>query len=62
MPFYKINTYEIDSTTTLGDLQLLIEGDTNIKVKHQVLTDYKGAILIESTAKVSQINVCIFNL
>ncbi|KYQ48969.1 Inhibitor of nuclear factor kappa-B kinase subunit beta [Trachymyrmex zeteki] len=57
LPFYKINTYEIDSNTTLRDLQLLIERDTNIEVKHQVLTDYKGAILIESTMSLaSQIN------
>ncbi|KYN31807.1 Inhibitor of nuclear factor kappa-B kinase subunit beta [Trachymyrmex septentrionalis] len=57
LPFYKINTYEIDSNTTLRDLQLLIERDTNIKVEHQVLTDYKGAILIESTMSLaSQIN------
>ncbi|KYN20429.1 Inhibitor of nuclear factor kappa-B kinase subunit beta [Trachymyrmex cornetzi] len=57
LPFYKFNTYEIDSNTTLRDLQLLIERDTNIEVEHQVLTDYKGAILIESTMSlVSQIN------
>ncbi|XP_011707649.1 PREDICTED: inhibitor of nuclear factor kappa-B kinase subunit alpha [Wasmannia auropunctata] len=57
LPFYKINTYEIDSNTSLGDLQLLIERDTNIKVKHQVITDYRGAILIESAAPLaSQIN------
>ncbi|KYN04808.1 Inhibitor of nuclear factor kappa-B kinase subunit beta [Cyphomyrmex costatus] len=57
LPFYKINTYEIDSNTTLRDLQLLIERDTNIEVKRQVLTDYKGAILIESTMLfASQIN------
>ncbi|KYM77964.1 Inhibitor of nuclear factor kappa-B kinase subunit beta [Atta colombica] len=57
LPFYKINTYEIDSNTTLRDLQLLIEKDTNIEVEHQVLTDYKGVTLIESTMSLaSQIN------
>lgn len=60
MPFYKINTYEIDSVTTIRDLQLLIEKDTNIEVKHQVLTDYNGVMLTENTALViSQTNVCI---
>ncbi|XP_077279296.1 inhibitor of nuclear factor kappa B kinase subunit beta [Temnothorax americanus] len=62
-PFYKINTYEIDSSTTLRDLRLLIERDTNIEIKHQVLTDYKGAILTESTASLaSQINDHVFFL
>ncbi|XP_039310188.1 inhibitor of nuclear factor kappa-B kinase subunit alpha isoform X2 [Solenopsis invicta] len=57
LPFYKINMYEIDASTTLKDLRLLIERDTNIEVKHQVLTDYNGAILIESTMSLaSQIN------
>lgn len=63
MTFYKINTYEVDDTTTIKDLQLLIERDTNIKVKHQVLTSYKGVILTESTASIiSQTNVCTINL
>ncbi|XP_012527846.1 inhibitor of nuclear factor kappa-B kinase subunit beta isoform X2 [Monomorium pharaonis] len=57
LPFYKINTYEIDNITTLRDIKLLIERDTNIKVKDQVLTDYKGAVLTESIASLaSQIN------
>lgn len=61
MPFYKINTYEIDNATTIRDLQLLIEKDTNIEVKHQTLTNYNGVMLTESTASViSQIKVCIF--
>lgn len=61
MPFYKINTYEIDNITTIRDLQLLIEKDTNIEVKHQTLTNYNGVMLTESTASViSQTNVCIF--
>lgn len=61
MPFYKINTYEIDNVTTIKDLQLLIEKDTNIEVKHQTLTNYNGVMLTESTASViSQTNVCIF--
>lgn len=61
VPFYKINTYEIDNATTIRDLQLLIEKDTNIEVKHQTLTNYNGVMLTESTASViSQIKVCIF--
>ncbi|XP_029167481.1 inhibitor of nuclear factor kappa-B kinase subunit alpha-like isoform X2 [Nylanderia fulva] len=63
VPFYKINTYEINSVTTIRDLQLLIEKDTNIEVKHQVLTDYNGVLLTESTASViSQTNDHIFFL
>ncbi|XP_012234251.1 inhibitor of nuclear factor kappa-B kinase subunit beta [Linepithema humile] len=50
VPFYKINTYEIDRNTTIKDLQLLIEKDTNIQVNHQVLTDYNGAVLMKSGA------------
>jgi len=61
VPSYKINTYEIDNATTLRDLQLLIEKDTNIEVKHQMLTNYNGMMLTESTASIiSQTNVCIF--
>lgn len=63
MPFYKINTYEINSDITIRDLQLLIEKDTNIEVKHQMLTDYNGVLLIESTASViSQTNVRMYYL
>lgn len=63
VPFYKINTYEINSDITIRDLQLLIEKDTNIEVKHQMLTDYNGVLLIESTASViSQTNGHIFFL
>ncbi|XP_011870457.1 PREDICTED: inhibitor of nuclear factor kappa-B kinase subunit beta-like [Vollenhovia emeryi] len=63
LPLYKINAYEVNSTTTLGDLQSLIERDTDIEVKHQVLTDYKGAILIENTASLaSQSNDHVFFL
>ncbi|XP_070150197.1 inhibitor of nuclear factor kappa-B kinase subunit beta [Polyergus mexicanus] len=52
VPFYKINTYEIDNATAIRDLQLLIEKDTNIEVKHQTLTNYNGIMLTESTASV----------
>lgn len=63
VPFYKINTYEIDSVTTIRDLQLLIEKHTNIEVKHQTLTNYNGVMLTESTASViSQTNDHIFFL
>ncbi|XP_032683436.1 inhibitor of nuclear factor kappa-B kinase subunit beta-like isoform X2 [Odontomachus brunneus] len=50
VPLYKIKTYEIDGNTTVKDVQLLIEKDTNIEIEHQILTDYNGTILIESTA------------
>ncbi|RLU24379.1 hypothetical protein DMN91_002467 [Ooceraea biroi] len=56
VPFHKINIYEIDNATTVKDLQLLIERDTNIAVKHQVLTDYNGVTLIDTTPLVSQTN------
>ncbi|XP_014483184.1 PREDICTED: inhibitor of nuclear factor kappa-B kinase subunit beta-like isoform X2 [Dinoponera quadriceps] len=42
--------YEVDGNTTVKDVQLLIEKNTNIKVEHQILTDYNGAVLIESSA------------
>ncbi|XP_025072887.1 uncharacterized protein LOC105422150 [Pogonomyrmex barbatus] len=61
--FYKIITYEIEDTTTLGDLQLLIERDTNIEIKNQLLTDYKGAVLIENNVSLkSQTNDHVFFL
>ncbi|XP_050458471.1 inhibitor of nuclear factor kappa-B kinase subunit beta-like isoform X1 [Cataglyphis hispanica] len=63
VPFYKIYTYEIDNDTTIKDLQLLIEKDTNIEVKHQTLTNYSGVRLTESTVSViSQTNDHIFFL
>lgn len=63
MTFYKINTYEIDDTTTIKDLQLLIERDINIKIEQQVLTNYNGVKLTKSTASIaSQTNVCTINL
>ncbi|KMR03298.1 inhibitor of nuclear factor kappa-b kinase subunit beta [Lasius niger] len=52
-----------DPTHLSKDLQLLIEKDTNIEVKHQVLTDYNGVMLTENTASViSQTNDHIFFL
>lgn len=55
---YKINTYEIDSTTTITDLQYMIEKDTDIPINQQTLTDYFGKILIENqTPLLSQIQV-----
>lgn len=64
VPLYTIKTYEIDGNTTVKDVQLLIEKDTNIKVEHQILTDYNGTlVLTESTALLtSKTDVCIINL
>ena len=47
---YKINTYEIDSTTKITDLQHMIEKDIDIPINQQTLTDYFGKILIENQA------------
>ncbi|XP_020296804.1 inhibitor of nuclear factor kappa-B kinase subunit alpha-like isoform X2 [Pseudomyrmex gracilis] len=49
VPFYKIYTYEINSSTTIKDLQLLIQESTTIEVEHQILTDYNGTVVNEST-------------
>ncbi|KAL0121196.1 hypothetical protein PUN28_008700 [Cardiocondyla obscurior] len=62
LPFYKINVYEIDNNTTLRDFQLLIKRDTNIEIKHQVLTDYNGAILREDASLTLQTNDHLFFL
>lgn len=59
MYLYKVNTYVIDNNTTLLNLQFLIEKDTNISVNQQILTDYYGNILLNSTPVLTQINVCI---
>lgn len=59
MYLYKVNTYVIDNNTTLLNLQFLIERDTNISVNQQILTDYYGNILLNSTPVLTQINVCI---
>ncbi|KAK9303085.1 hypothetical protein QLX08_005136 [Tetragonisca angustula] len=45
---YKTNTYEVDSTTKITDLQSMIEKDTNIPLNQQTLTDYFGKVLIEN--------------
>ncbi|XP_033358083.1 inhibitor of nuclear factor kappa-B kinase subunit beta-like [Bombus vosnesenskii] len=53
---YKINTYEIDNTTKITDLQYMIEKDIDIPINQQTLTDYFGKILIENqTPLLSQI-------
>ena len=53
---YKINTYEVDSTTKITDLQYMIEKDIDIPINQQILTDYFGKILIENqTPLLSQI-------
>ena len=41
----KINVYEIVDTTTITDLQSMIEKDTKILISQQILTDYFGKIL-----------------
>lgn len=59
MYLYKINTYIIDSNTTLSNLQFLIEKDTNISINQQILTDYYGNILLNDIPILAQINVRI---
>lgn len=60
VPFYKVYTYEIDSSITIKDIKFNIERDTNIEVKHQMLTDYYGTILIENDVPLAaQTNVCL---
>nr|XP_050860795.1 inhibitor of nuclear factor kappa-B kinase subunit alpha-like isoform X2 [Vespula vulgaris] len=56
MYLYKINTYIIDSNTTLSNLQFLIEKDTNISINQQILTDYYGNILLNDIPILAQIN------
>ncbi|XP_076235630.1 inhibitor of nuclear factor kappa B kinase subunit beta [Calliopsis andreniformis] len=43
---YKSNAYEIMDTTSITELQCMIEKDTNIPINRQILTDYSGKILI----------------
>lgn len=58
-----MKTYEVDANITVKDIQLLIEKDTNIKVEHQILTDYNGRVLIQNTTlPFSKIDVCIISL
>lgn len=58
MSLYKIYTYEINSSTTIKDLQLLIQKNTTIEAEHQVLTDYNGTVVNESIMSLaSQTNV-----
>ncbi|KAK2584863.1 hypothetical protein KPH14_002461 [Odynerus spinipes] len=53
---YKINTYMIDSSTFVQNLQLLIEKDTNIPVNQQILTDYYGNVLLCDTPLLTQLD------
>ena len=58
---YKINVYEIDDTTTITDLQSMIEKDTNILMSQQILTDYFGKVLAANEAPhLSQIQDPVF--
>ncbi|XP_076636691.1 inhibitor of nuclear factor kappa-B kinase subunit alpha-like [Colletes latitarsis] len=45
---YEINAYEIDSNTSVIDIQSMIEKDTDIPINEQILTDYFGKYLIAS--------------
>ncbi|KOC62820.1 Inhibitor of nuclear factor kappa-B kinase subunit beta [Habropoda laboriosa] len=45
---YSFNGYEIVDSSSITDLQSMIEKDTNIPVNQQTLTDYFGKILIEN--------------
>ena len=45
---YKIYSYEVDQTTSITELQSMIEKDITTLVNQQTLTDYFGKILIEN--------------
>ncbi|KZC08202.1 Inhibitor of nuclear factor kappa-B kinase subunit beta [Dufourea novaeangliae] len=52
----KLNAYEVSGTTTVTDIQTMIEKDTNISINQQILTNYLGKILIANeTPLLSQI-------
>ncbi|XP_043260785.1 inhibitor of nuclear factor kappa-B kinase subunit alpha-like isoform X2 [Colletes gigas] len=55
---YEINEYEIDSNTSVIDIQSMIEKDTEIPINEQILTDYFGKCLIAGEISLlSQIQV-----
>nr|XP_003702368.1 PREDICTED: inhibitor of nuclear factor kappa-B kinase subunit alpha-like isoform X1 [Megachile rotundata] len=45
---YQIYSYEVVPTTSIADLQAMIEKDTTIPVNQQTLTDYFGKIFIDN--------------
>ncbi|XP_053973382.1 inhibitor of nuclear factor kappa-B kinase subunit alpha-like [Hylaeus volcanicus] len=53
---YKLNAYEVADSTTVMDIQSMIEKDDNIPVNQQILTNYFGKVLINGTSVLSQIS------
>lgn len=58
MSHFKIESYDVNSYITVGELKLMIQERENIAQNHQILTDSTGKILTDEeklTAKMLQV-------